>query len=100
MSKRETKAQREARQHRELWEKVYAVVCGACGRAFDEAYGTDSSEWLSAEELSRAVPALRDLFEGDEECPLFRYCFQLHNLNHFESPHTITEFLWEQGVRA
>ena len=103
MKRRKTKAQREAEQHRALWQRVYDVFCGACGRAFDEAYDSDPGEWLTLEEASLVIPALRELFEGDctpeQPKPPYRYLFTVHCISNFDSVQSVVSYLWEAGVR-
>lgn len=104
MAKRKTKAQREREKYEALWQRVYDVVCGACGRAFDEDIDTETCEWLSLEEASRVIPALRALFAVEDfegsTCPGNEWLFSLHNLDHFDSPGSITDYFFEHGVRA
>ena len=105
MAKRETKAQREERQKAELFLIVHAVYSGACGRAFDEDFDSEASEWLTVEEAARAIPALRELFEGDPVTEGSRHMkhgwlFRLHNIGRFHSAGDAVEFMYEHGVRA
>lgn len=102
MAKRKTKAQREQEQYDALYQRVYDVVCGACGRAFDD---DGESDFLCPEDLSRVIPALQALFErkghrGDEVVTLNEYLFMPHNLNHYDTVSSIASFLWEHEVRA
>lgn len=106
MGKRKTKAQREQEQYDALYERIYGVCCGAAGREFD-----DENDWLCPEELSRVIPALREMFVEVTEVetvgpgPNWKretngYLFSPHNLDHYDKPETIADFLWKHGVRV
>lgn len=98
MTKRLTKKQREEKAKAALEQRIQDTVNGATGGYFDSG-----EDWLTAENLSRVVPALRDTFQGEKDehgrCP-WSYCFDLHNLNHYDDVSSITNFLFEQGIRA
>lgn len=106
MAKRRTKAQVEAERRSALFQRVRDIYSGGCGRGFAQYEETEASEWASAEELSRIVPALRDEFRGE---PIstesitrneFDWLFLPHNLGHFGTPGEATEFMFDKGVRA
>jgi len=108
MTKRKTNAQREAEQRSALFQRVYDVVSGACGRVL-ESQDSIECEWLVPDELSRAVPALKEMFSGDQALDAQDkptgdwendHLFELHYLDRFTSVGSITDFLFEHGVRA
>lgn len=90
--KRKTKAQRIAAQKKALYQRVYDIACGACGRVLDN----DDDNWLTSEELARFIPVLQQNFGADD----MTFLWSLHNLGHFETPTTAADFLYEYGVRA
>lgn len=55
MSKRKTKAQREAEKREALRQRVADIVSGACGRDMDT-----EDEWVSVEELPRVLASVRE----------------------------------------
>lgn len=89
--KRKTKAQREAEQIEALRMRINDVYSGASGSCWDE-----EAEWPTAEQLSRIVPALRCIFEGESN----KHLFNPHHLDKYETPSRLAEFYFDQGVRA
>lgn len=90
--KRQTKEQREAVQKAELLRRVTDVYSGAIGKAWER------DDFATAENLSKVIPALKDLF--GEQDPLRGYVWELHCLNYFDNPRTATEHLFSSGFRA
>jgi hypothetical protein len=74
-----------------LLRRISDVYAGAGGREWD------SEDAVSAEELSRIVPALEkllgDQIDGD-------WAWRTYNLCNFESPETATDFLFGLGIKA
>lgn len=101
MAKRKTKEQREQEAYDALYQRVLDICNGACGSCPDW-----DNEWLWAEALSRAIPVLRATFlvektnEDGKVVALNEYLFAVHNLNYYENPTTITDFLFENRVRV
>lgn len=98
MKKRLTKDQREALAKDALRKRIQDIVDGACGYEF-----TEEEDWLTAETLSRVVPTLKSIFQGeinDHGNSAFGYCFMLCNLHHFNDVESITTHLFDAGIRA
>ena len=93
MVKRKTKAQREQEAKDALLQRITDIYSGACGRdmsADDDAYPT-------IEEMSRVIPAVRDVF--GEPLPDW-WGWKAHCLNRWETPKGAAEWLFEHEFRA
>lgn len=88
--KRPTKAQKEATEKLRLSAIVHAVYSGAMGGVWD------GHQFATAEILSRAVPALQEMFPITDRA----YMWSGHSLRHFDTAATATEHLYTQGIRA
>ena len=85
-----------------LRNQVWAVCCGACGEAIETG-----DHYLMPTDLSRAIPALKEMFQGEPETEdgggasrPKAFLFAPGNLAHYETVDTITDFFFEYGVRA
>lgn len=92
MAKRKTKAQREAEQLAALEQRIRDIYSGACGRAM-----WCDDDFPCAEELSRIIPTVRDVF--GERHPNW-YVYQVRCLDRWELPGRVAEWLFELGFRA
>lgn len=90
--KRKTKTEKEAEQMAALRVRVCDILTGACGMEDVE----DESFFLTLEAASRAIPALKRVFEQEGR----DYMWQPHCLDRFETVDKITEFLFRNGARA
>ena len=98
MAKRKTKEQREAEQYDALRQRVLDICAGA---TYGEIYEIETEQYpFCATDLSRIVMALRRAFLCEEEGKHNCYLFVPIQLNHYETVETITDFLFEHGVRA
>lgn len=99
MSKRKTKKQRERDQKDTLRNNVWCVCCGAMGMNVDV-----DNDIIGVEELSRIAPALREMFRGEQvtDAGACRrdHLFSLSNLDSFYCVNSITDLLFNHGVRA
>jgi hypothetical protein len=98
--KRKTKEQREEIARAALRQRIEDIALGAEG---DEGV-LDKNGWFAgAHCLSRLIPALRARFglddEGNERTDI-KYLWYPSNLDSFDNVDTITDFLYEHGVRA
>jgi len=107
MAKRKTKAQIEQDKYARLWQRVHDVVSGACGRLFDESLESDADDMIGLEEAARVIGALQDTFKGPREeteggkiFHPYDHLFLIRNLDHFCDVRSITDFLFDAGVRA
>ena len=92
MTKRKTKAQREAEQLEALGQRIEDIYSGAAGRCID-----DNLDAICVEELSRALPALEaQLGEPTRNW----YGWRSYNLEHFATIKGAAEFLFRHGFRA
>ena len=90
MAKRKTKAQREAEEYAALLQRITDIYSGATGQEWGDG------DWATADNLSRVLPAIRELFEteaGD-------WKFGLHAINYYDTAETAATFLYKNGVRA
>lgn len=90
--KRESKAQRERRQKAALRQRINDVYSGAKGQMWD------GDDFATAEQLSRVVPALRDMLASQHSEMI--YPWSPHCLNYYDTVDTSTEFLFRHGYRA
>lgn len=93
--KRKTKEQREQEQIDALRVRILYIATGAAGYDMD-----NEEEHFTPEALSRFIPALEVFFLCEEEGKQNKYLFNPRNLDHYENVDSVTEFLFEQGVRA
>ncbi len=90
--KRLTKEQKRQNEIAALQARLDDIYSGATGRAWD-----NENEWPGLEEASRIVPAVRTLFDPDNERS---YLWQGHNLDSFECTRKLAERLHNKGFRA
>jgi|LGVF01.2.fsa_nt_gb hypothetical protein len=94
MTKKET---RERKARKALEQRVSDIVSGACGRHVDRL------DTPTPGELADLVPAMRDIFapicENGSVSDL-EWMFEANQLHHFSDVEDITDWLYEQGVRA
>lgn len=94
MTKRKTKAQREAEQKDALRQIVLAVACGASqGEAFDGEF------CMAAPDLQWFMQGLSRIFEPQlhESSRVFK---SLNWIEYFETVDQATDLLWRFGCRA
>jgi len=96
--KRKTKEQREAEEKAALRRSIEDIVLGAEGDR-----GVLEDDWFAnATTLSRLVPALRARFGEDSKGEVIKKTEHLWwaiNLDHYENVDSITNFLFDHGVR-
>lgn len=97
MAKRKTKEQREQEQYDALHQRIRDICIGACGEVRH-----DDDWFLCANELSRVVPALEQVFCVHKSEDEFgnEYLFSTNQLSYYDSPASIAEFFFRHGVRA
>lgn len=91
--KRQTKAQKQAAAIEALRKRIADVYSGAAGEEWVE-----DENWPTAEQLALIVPALEEIFGGDDGAPSF--VWQGRNLRNFETPSGLANQLHGLGVRA
>lgn len=89
--KRQSKADKEAAQKAALRQRIRDMVAGACGEDPD-----DDQFFMTMEPASRLLPALEKTFGKDGN----GYLWRSHCLDRYENVDSITEFLFQNGVRA
>ncbi len=89
--KRRTKEQREAELKAALLRRVTDVYAGAGGRLWE------TDDFAIAADLSRIVPALKDLLGPQLEA---HYLWAPHCLEYFNDPQSAANFLFDAGFRA
>ena len=92
MKKRTAKEKREAAQLAALTQRLTDIYSGAVGIAWDE-----ETHWPGAEDLSRIMPAVREVFEGEN---IGEFLFKPRYLDRYDQPSVLAKFLFENGVRA
>ena len=98
MVKKKTKEQREYEQRQALRQRVEDICAGA---TYGEVYEYSVDQYpFSATDLSRIVPALQKAFLCMEEGRHNDYLFRPMQLDHYENVDSITDFLFDHGVRA
>ncbi len=101
MAKRETKAKREARQRAELLQRIEDIYAGATGAASVDFHPEDF--WLTLEDAPRVIAAIRATFgesTDDGGKPTNDHLFAAHNINQYEQPQRLADFLFDNGVRT
>ncbi len=89
------KTQKQIREEKELaalTQRITDIYSGAGGRKWDE-----ESECPSPEELSLVIPAIRSVFDPDEQKP---YLWDPHCIREFIDPSGIAKMLYQSGIRA
>lgn len=99
MAKRKTKQQREYEQRQALRQRVEDICAGA---TYGECYECkpDSGYVFCPTDLSRIVPACKKAFLCEEEGKHNDYLFNPMQLDHYENIDSITDFLFDHGVRT
>lgn len=94
--KRLTKAQKEAQEKAALQRRVLDI-CIASGAAWDM-----NETLVGPVELCKVMCTVRHLWAGDinDENNELRYILSHWNVNEYETPEKLTEFLYRMGVRA
>lgn len=97
MAKRLTKKQKREQEIEALRVRLNDIYSGATGRCWN-----NDDDYPSAEELSRIVPAVRDVFELNDETEGYHksYLVGPHCLGYFECIHHLAEHLHGGGVRV
>ena len=90
-TKRKTKQQKEAEEKAALRQPIADVYAGATG------WLIEAEDSISLESASRAITALRQLFNRGED---YEFMWQSQNLEHFETIDQATDFLYRYGVKA
>ena len=90
--KRATPTQSARAQKQALEQRFRDIFSGALGMAWDT-----EGMCVGAEELSRIVPAVKEIF-GLEEQKAF--LVSPANLHHYDSPESLAEVFWRHGLRA
>ena len=97
MAKRTKAEQKRMDEIEALRSRLEDIYSGATGRAWN-----NEDEWPGADELSRIVPAVRDVFalndeiEGRHKALLVNPC----QLGRFDCTMDLAEFLHVHGIRA
>jgi len=89
------KQKRERKARKALEQRVSDIVSGACGYSFGE-----NDDWLNAAQLSRALPALKAVFKDDKRITQDGFIYAIGSLDNFDNVQDITNWLYENGVRA
>jgi hypothetical protein len=98
MAKRKTKQQREKEAKDALLQRVADLASGACGRNMEV-----EDDFFVPEDLALLITAIRErlnLPKFGENNPESYIVQNPYNLRHFTDVYTLTNFLFEQGVRA
>ena len=91
MTKRKTKAQREAEQLEALTLRITDIYSGAQGSAWGD------EDFANAEVISNVIPTLISVFG----CPEGNGClFRGYSLRYFDNPASASEHLFKYGYRA
>jgi len=92
MKKRLTKQQREKKEIEALRVRLNDIYSGASGEEWIE-----DDMWPHTHILSRIHPAVISVFPvGDDK----RFVYSTRNLDKFDTPSVLAEFLYRHGVRA